>query len=105
VQPEVSHDGAQPLGIDVRVARRLDTLMPRSACTSRRLLVEKERRGCMPQGMSENDRHPRSLAGQLEACVERPVAKKEQGPGQNRLTEIPGSSLDQSATARSLRSP
>jgi hypothetical protein len=27
VQPEVSHDGAQPLGIDVRVARRLDTLM------------------------------------------------------------------------------
>ena len=27
VQPEVSHDGAQPLGIDVRVARRLNTLM------------------------------------------------------------------------------
>jgi hypothetical protein len=81
VQPEVSHDGAQPLGIDVRVARRLDTLMAsRSACTSRRLLVEKERRGCMPQGMSGNNRHPRSLAGQLEACVECLVAKRNRVP-------------------------
>jgi hypothetical protein len=38
-------------------------------------LVEKERRGRMPQGMSGNDWHPRALAGELESCVERLVAK------------------------------
>ena len=38
-------------------------------------LVEKERRGRMPQGMSGNDRHPRALAGELEPSVERLVAK------------------------------
>jgi hypothetical protein len=29
----------------------------------------------MPQGMSGNDWHPRALAGEPEACVERLVAK------------------------------
>ena len=38
-------------------------------------LVEKESRGRMPQGMSGNNRHPRTLAGELEACVEGLVAK------------------------------
>jgi hypothetical protein len=38
-------------------------------------LVEEERGGRMPQGMSGNNRHPRALAGELEACVEGLVAK------------------------------
>jgi len=38
-------------------------------------LVEQERGGRMPQGMSGNDWHPRALAGELEACVERLVLK------------------------------
>ena len=35
----------------------------------------KKRGGRMPQGMSGNNRHPRTLAGELEACVEGLVAK------------------------------
>jgi hypothetical protein len=33
-------------------------------------LVEKECRGRVPQGMGGDDRHPRSLAGELETGVE-----------------------------------
>jgi hypothetical protein len=42
--------------------------------------LEKERRGRMPQGMSGNDWHPCALAGELEACVERLVAKRRAVP-------------------------
>ena len=53
-----------------------------ASVTSRRFsaLVEKERRGRMPQGMSGNNRQPRSLAGQLEACVECLVVKRNRVP-------------------------
>ena len=54
-------------------------------------LVEKERGGRMPQGMSENNRHPRTLAGEFDPSVERLVAKGSAGLGQERLTEIPQS--------------
>jgi hypothetical protein len=73
VQPEISHDRAQPLGIDVRVARgccdalmaqeRLDVAQVGSA------LVEKERGGRMPQVARGNNQRPRALAGELVACV------------------------------------
>jgi len=46
--------------------------------TSRRLAPRSLRRSVaarMPQGMSGNDRHPRTLAGELEPCVEGLVAK------------------------------
>jgi hypothetical protein len=44
--------------------KRLDVAQVSSA------LVEQERGGRMPQGMSGNNGHPRALAGELEACVE-----------------------------------
>ena len=79
VQPEVSHDRTQPLAIDVRVARGCcDTLMAKEGLHVAQVgspLVEKERGGRMPQGMGGNDRHPRALAGELEASVEGLVAK------------------------------
>jgi hypothetical protein len=79
VQPEVSDERAQPLGIDVRVPRggcdalmaqeRLDVAQVGSA------LVEEERGGRMTQGVRGDNRYPRALAGELEACVEGLVAK------------------------------
>jgi hypothetical protein len=79
VQAEVSDDRAQPLGINVGVARRCrDTLMAEERLDVAQVgspLVEKESRGRMTQGMSGNNRHPRTLAGELEACVEGLVAK------------------------------
>jgi hypothetical protein len=79
VQPEVSDECAQPLGIDVRVARGCcDALMAQERLHVAQIgstLVEEERGGRMPQGMSGNNRHPRALAGELEACVEGLVAK------------------------------
>jgi hypothetical protein len=73
VQAEVSDDRAQPLGINVGVARRCrDTLMAEERLDVAQVgspLVEKESRGRMTQGMSGNNRHPRTLAGELEACV------------------------------------
>lgn len=79
MQPEVSHDRAQPLGIDVRVARGCcDALMAQEGLDVAQVgsaLVEKERGGRMAQGMSGNNWHPRTLAGELEACVESLVAK------------------------------
>jgi hypothetical protein len=74
MQPEVSHERAQPLGIDVRVTRGgCDTLMAQERLDIAQIgsaLVEKEGGGRMTQRMSENNRHPRTLAGELEACVE-----------------------------------
>ena len=76
MQPEVSHERAQPLGIDVRVTRGgCDTFMAAGSA-----LVEQEGGGRMTQRMSGNNRHPRSLAGQLEACVECLVAKRNRVP-------------------------
>jgi hypothetical protein len=64
VQPKVSDLRAQPLGIDVRVARGCcDTLMAQERLHVAQVgspLVEKERGGHMPQGMSGNDWHPRA---------------------------------------------
>src|SRR4029077_7576783 len=37
--------------------------------------VEEQRRGRMPKWMCGNDRHPRTLAGELDPSVERLVAK------------------------------
>jgi hypothetical protein len=78
-QPEVSNERAQPLGIDVRVTRGgCDTLMTKEGLNVAKVgsaLVENERGGRMPQGMGGNDRHPRALAGELEACIEGLVAK------------------------------
>jgi hypothetical protein len=60
VQPEVSHDRAQPLGIDVRVARGCcDTLMAQEGLYVAQVgspLVEQERGGRMPQGMAQTRR-------------------------------------------------
>ena len=50
-------------------------------------LVEEKRCSRVLQRMSGNDRHPRALAGELDAGVERLVAKARR-PGQERLTEI-----------------
>jgi hypothetical protein len=65
VQPKVSRDRTQPLGINVRVARRCcDTLMAKKRPHVAQVgsaLVEKERGGRMPQGMSGNNRHPRVI--------------------------------------------
>ena len=79
MEPEVCDDGAESLGIHVRVTRgcgdalmaeeRLDVAQVGSA------LIEKECRGRMPQGMSGDDRHPCTLAGELEPYVEGLVAK------------------------------
>jgi hypothetical protein len=64
VQPEVSHDRAQPLGIDVRIASGCcDTLMAQEGLHVAQVgsaLVEQERSGRMPQEMSGNDWHPRA---------------------------------------------
>ena len=43
-------------------------------------LVEKERGGRMTQGVRGNNRHPRALAGELDACVECLVAKRRAVP-------------------------
>jgi hypothetical protein len=79
VQAEVSDDRAQPLGINVGVARRCrDTLMAEECLHVAQVgspLVEKESRSRMTQGMSGNNWHPRTLAGELEAGVEGLVAK------------------------------
>ena len=79
VQPEVSDDRAQPLGINVRVARRCrDALMAQEGLDVAQVgsaLVEKEGGGRMAQGMSGNNRHARALASELEARVEGLVAK------------------------------
>ena len=79
IQPEVSHERAQPLGIDVRVTRGCcDTLMAQERLDIAQVgsaLVEQEGGGRMAQRMSGNNRHPRTLAGELEACVEGLVAK------------------------------
>ena len=73
VRPEVSHDRAQPLGIDVRVARgRCDALMAQEGLHVAQVgsaLVEEEGGGRMPQGMSGNNRHPRALTGELETTL------------------------------------
>jgi hypothetical protein len=79
MQPKVSHERAQPLGIDVRVTRGgCDTLMAQERLHVGQVgsaLVKKERGGRMTQRMSGNNRHPRTLAGELDACVEGLVAK------------------------------
>jgi hypothetical protein len=79
MQPEVSHERAQPLGIDVRVTRGgCDTLMahePLDIAQVGSALVEQEGGDRMTQRMSGNNRHPRTLTGELEACVEGLVAK------------------------------
>jgi hypothetical protein len=88
VQAEVSDDRAQPLGINVGIARgRGDTLMAQEGLDVAQVgsaLVEKEGSGRMPQGMSGNNRHPRALAGELEACVEGLVAKGRAVPARKR---------------------
>ena len=79
MQPQVSDDRAESLGIYVRVTRRgCDALMAQEGLHVAQVgsaLVEKECRGRVPQGMGGDDRHPRALAGELEPCVEGPVAK------------------------------
>ena len=74
MEPEVSDDRSESLAIHVRVARGgCDTLMAQEGLHVAQVgsaLVEKECRGRMPQGMSGNDWHPSTLAGELEACVE-----------------------------------
>ena len=79
MQPEVSHDRAQPLGIDVRVARGCcDTLMAQECLHVAQVgsaFVEQERRRRMPKGMCGNDRHPSTLTGELDPDVECLVAK------------------------------
>jgi hypothetical protein len=79
VQPKVSDQRAKSFGIDVGVARGCcDTLMAQEGLDVVQVgspLVEQERGGRMPQGMSGNDWHPRPLASELEACVECLVAK------------------------------
>ena len=79
MEPEASHDRAQPLGINVGVARGGgDTLMAQERLDVAQVgspLVKQESGGRMPQGMSGNDRHPRALAGELEASVKGLVAK------------------------------
>src|SRR4029077_21051070 len=70
IQPEVSQERAQPLGIDVRVTRGgCDTLMAQERLDIAQVgsaFVEQERRRRMPKGMCGNDRHPRTLAGELD---------------------------------------
>jgi hypothetical protein len=79
VQAEVSDDRAQPPGMNVGVAHRCrDTLMAEERLHVAQVgspLVEKESRGRMTKRMSGNHWHPRTLAGELEACVEGLVAK------------------------------
>jgi hypothetical protein len=76
---DVSHDHAQPLGINVRVARGYcDALMAQERLHVTQVgsrLVEQERGGRLTQRVRGNDWHLRALAGELEACVERLVAK------------------------------
>ena len=59
VQPEASHERAQPLGIDVGVARgRCDTLMAQEGLHVAQVgfaLVEEEGGGGMPQGLCQED--------------------------------------------------
>jgi hypothetical protein len=66
VQPEVSDERAQPLGIDVRVARGCcDALMAEERLHVAQVgsaLVEKEGGGRMTQRMSGNNRHARRRA-------------------------------------------
>ena len=79
MQSEVSHERAQPLGINVRVARGCcNTLMTEERLDVEQVgsaLVKKEGGGRIPQGVSGNDWYPRALAGELEAYVEGLVAK------------------------------
>ena len=78
-QPEVPDQRAKPLGIDLRVTCRCcQTLMPKEGLDVTQVgsaLVEQQRRGCMPQGMGGNDRHPSAFAGELDPGVERLIAK------------------------------
>ena len=79
MEPEVSDDRSESLAIHVRVARGgCDTLMAQEGLHVAQVgsaLVEEQRRGRMPQGMRGNHGHPRTLTGELEACVEGLVAK------------------------------
>ena len=79
MEPEVFDDRAESLGIHVRVTRgSCDALMAQEGLHIAQVgsaLVEKECRGRMPQGMRGDDRHPRALAGELEASVKGLVAK------------------------------
>ena len=79
MQPEVSHERAQPLGIDMRVTRGgCDTLMAQERLHIAQVgspLVEQERGGRMPKRMCGNNRHPRTLAGEFDPSVECLVAK------------------------------
>ena len=88
MQAEVSDDRAQPLGINVGVARgRCDALMAQEGLDVAQVgspLVEKESRGRMTQGMSGNNRYPRALAGDLKACIEGLVAKGRAVPARKR---------------------
>ena len=59
MQPEVSHERAQALGIDVGVARgRCDTFMAQERLDVAKVgsaLVEEEGGGGMPQGLCQED--------------------------------------------------
>jgi len=84
VQPEVSVDRAEPLRIDVRVARGCcEALMAQERLHVAQVgsaLVQQQGGGRMPQRVGGNYRHPRALAGELDACVERLVAKRRTVP-------------------------
>ena len=103
MEPEVCDDRAESLGIHVRVTRGgCDALMAQEGLHVAQVgsaFVEEECRGRMPQGMRGNDRHPRTLAGELEASVKGLVAKGRR-PGQERRAGIPRSRFPQSAAAR-----
>ena len=79
VQPEVSDQGAEPLGIDVRVTRRCcQALVPKKRLHVTQVgsaLVEEERRGRMPKWMSGDDRHPSACSSKLDPGVECLIAK------------------------------
>jgi len=99
---DISDDRAQPLAIDVRVARGgCDALMAQKRLYVSQIgsaLVEKECRGRMPQGMSGNNGRPRSLAGELEARVECLVAKLRAVPArkdERRSREVDSPTLPQ----------
>ena len=104
MQPEVSDDRAESLGIHVRVARGgCDALMAQEGLDVAQVgsaLVEKECRGRMPQGMSGNDRHPRTLAGELEPGVEGLVAKGRAVPARKDERASPRNRFPHPAAAR-----
>ena len=100
MQPEVSDQGAEPLGINVRVARRCcDALVSQERLHVTQVgsaLVEQERRGRMPKGMGGNYRHPSSLARELDSRVERLIAKGRAVPArenERRSREVDSSAL------------